>query len=94
MTDRTAITRDAQGRIHAVQCRLWENWHGATDLGRTREQLAVDHPDLRFVAWVVEDLDSLRGNFLSPNVWRVRVWRNTPQGLAEVWVTREEVLAA
>lgn len=91
---RTAITRDARGALHPVHCLLWANWHGATDLGRTRERLAADHPDLTFVAWVNEDLADLRGSFLSPNVCAVRVWRLTPQGYAEVMVTREEVLAA
>lgn len=94
MPNRTAICRSADGDLVPVHCRLWENWHGATDLEMTRRQLASEHPDLTFVAWVIEDLSDLRGNFLSPNVMATRAWLLTPDGFAERRVTREEVLAA
>lgn len=90
MTTRTAICRDTQGNEVPVQCKLWENWHGATNLANTEEQLRRDQPDLTFVAWV-QDRDSLPLYFLSPNVEFVKVWLETAQGFALTTVKRAEV---
>jgi len=96
MTIKTAICKTSDGIEVPVHCKLWENWHGATNIQKTREQLAADHPDLTFDGWVYDlnsdgDLQSLRLAFLSPNVFAVTKWLSTELGFEKKRITREMV---
>ena len=96
MAVKTAICKNTFGEAVPVECRLWENWHGATYLSKTVEQLGKDHPDLTFDGWVYdldseEDKNAIRMYFLSPNVtWR-EVWVFTTEGFTFKKIYREDV---
>lgn len=98
MPTRTAICLNADGHPVPVHCKLWENWHGATNLQKTKEQLAVDHPDLTFDGWVFdmgnpEHVDDLKLAFLSPNVVSITKWTQIHDEFSKGQVTREMVAA-
>lgn len=93
---RTAICMDANGNPVPVHCKLWTNWHGATNLQKTKERLAKDHPDLTFHGWVYDlddhqDRNSLRLNFLSPNVVSRLTWVKVHDEISLISVTPEMV---
>ena len=91
MTVKTAICQDYNKDLVAVYCKFWENEAGVTSLERTRAQLYNDHPDLEFIDWVVdlEDTESLKMHFLSPNVNFKLVWAETDAGYERVKVNRD-----
>ena len=96
MPVKTAVCETPAGDLDLVHCKLWENWHGATNIQKTREQLAADHPNLKFVGWVYdlnndEDVQSLRLAFLSPNVQSIRKFILKSHGVEMTTVTREMV---
>jgi len=88
---KTAICKDLNGNFTPVFCKLWENWHGATSLCKTREQLERDHPDLTFVAWVtdLDDREALECHFLSPNVQSVIVWIEVDSAFTQIRLNRD-----
>lgn len=98
MATRTAMCIDSAGNHVPVHCKLWENWHGATNLQKTKEQLATDHPDLTFDGWVydladAEDVQSLKLAFLSPNVVSITKWTRIHDEFTKGRITRDMVAA-
>jgi len=95
MTIKTAICKDSQGNHVPVQCKVWTNGQ-TTCLKKTRDQLAKDHPDLTFEAWVVNlaDHNSLNLFFLSPNVMARRVWAFYEGCIQQVWLNRDLTIEA
>jgi len=96
MPVRTAIMTDPTGNPVSVECKMWENWHGATYLSKTLEQLRKDHPEYQFDGWVHDLTDSehvmdLRCRFLSPNVQWTKAWVSTQEGTVFKKIYREDV---
>ena len=87
------MTKNDRGDFQLVVCKLWENWHGATSLEASKDQLKKDHKSLTFVGWVVDDISELKLNFLSPNVLWVEKWVDSEDGIEFRKVYRSEIEA-
>lgn len=93
---RTAICKDRHGNLVPVHCKLFVNWHGATYLCRTKEQLERDHPELTFLGWVYdmhnqEHLEDIKCAFLSPNVFQINRWVQTVNGFELILIERNAI---
>ena len=91
MATKTAICQTVQGQFVPVHCKLWENETGVTSLERTKAQLYRDYPSYRLMGWVqdLEDIESIKMLFLSPNVMFKYVWAETEAGYERVKVNRD-----